>query len=35
MTITGKVQKFLMRQQRIAELGLAEQKKSEVANPRL
>ncbi|MBL8312125.1 MAG: AMP-binding protein [Rubrivivax sp.] len=26
MTITGKVQKFLMRQQSIAELGLAEQK---------
>ena len=26
MTITGKVQKFLMRQQTIAELGLAEQK---------
>jgi fatty-acyl-CoA synthase len=26
MTITGKVQKYLMRQQSIAELGLAEQK---------
>jgi fatty-acyl-CoA synthase len=26
MTITGKVQKFLMRQQTIADLGLAEQK---------
>ena len=26
MTITGKVQKYLMRQQSIADLGLAEQK---------
>lgn len=35
MTITGKVHKFLMRQESIAELGLAEQKKSELANSRL
>jgi len=26
MTITGKIQKYLMRQQTIEELGLAEQK---------
>ncbi len=26
MTVTGKIQKFLMRQQMIEELGLAEQK---------